>query len=100
VLFITVGFSVFTFAKVYIREEIIEVCDYANVVPHRAQLKKWSDGFPGLNGMSSTDKTTSGQASSVDHALTEIFPRENSSEMQQPRRLQLRFSRFGKSLSE
>jgi hypothetical protein len=61
---------------VYIREEIIEVCDYANVVPHRAQLKKWSDGFPGLNGMSSTDKTTSGQASSVDHALTEIFPRE------------------------
>ena len=36
----------------------------------------------GLNGMSSTDKTTSGQASSVDHALTEIFPRENpSSEM-------------------
>ena len=34
-----------TFAKGYIREEIIEVCGYANVVPHRAQLKKWSDDF-------------------------------------------------------
>jgi len=30
----------------------------------------------GLNGKSSTDKMTSGQASSVDHAFTEIFPKE------------------------
>ncbi len=34
---------------------------------------------PSLNGMSSTDKTTSGQSSIVDHALTEISPHENPS---------------------
>ena len=40
-----------------------------------------SDGFTvtGLNGKSSGDKTTSGQASSVDQASTEISPKEKSS---------------------
>jgi hypothetical protein len=39
-----------------------------------------SDGFTvtGLNGKSSGDKTTSGQASSVDQASTEISPKEKS----------------------